>query len=70
MTVAQLGVLVESVFMVEKDRVSPVPSGKTIPAIEEPHKKEDHMAKESGLSKSDEEIIKANGKKTWPKKTK
>lgn len=70
MTVAQLGVLVESVFMVEKDRVSPVPSGKTIPAIEEPHKKEDHMAKESGLSKSDEETIKANGKKTWPKKTK
>lgn len=36
MTVAQLGVLAESVFMVRKDRVSPVPSGKTISAIKEP----------------------------------
>lgn len=70
MTVAQLGVLAESVFMVEKDRVSPVPSGKTISAIEEPHKKEDHMAKESGLSKSHEETIKANGKKNLAKENK
>lgn len=30
MTVAQLGVLAESVFMVEKDRVIPVPFEKTI----------------------------------------
>lgn len=45
MTVAQLGVLAELVFMGEKDRVSPMPSGKARSANENPHKKEDPKAK-------------------------
>lgn len=40
MTVAPLGVLAESVCMGERDRVNPLPSGKTRLAIKEPHKKE------------------------------
>lgn len=45
MTVAQLGVLAELAFMGEKDRVSPMPSGKARSANKEPHKKEGPLAK-------------------------